>query len=172
MDPSPISKPELTIKLKTGKISTIAYIQFQGYFITSTHQYGINRGNTLQRVASHYLPVLCMIKMSTLQVTDAADVSELEQLAQDIASKTQEFMAVLRRNGCALPSHNPDTARNDSLPIEGTILQSKLMELTTELQALVQGPRLHVHNQVLAVRGPFFACWAAATADETLTTVV
>ncbi|KAI1203724.1 S-adenosyl-L-methionine-dependent methyltransferase [Nemania serpens] len=102
------------------------------------------------RVASHYLPVLCMIKMSTLQVTDAADVSELEQLAQDIASKTQEFMAVLRRNGCALPSHNPDTARNDSLPIEGTILQSKLMELTTELQALVQGPRLHVHNQVLA----------------------
>ncbi|CAJ2513883.1 Uu.00g020020.m01.CDS01 [Anthostomella pinea] len=87
--------------------------------------------------------------MSTFQVTDTA-VSELEQLAQDIASKTQEFLAVLRRNGCALPSHDPDTARNDSLPIEGTVLQRHLMELTTELQALVQGPRLHVHNQVLA----------------------
>ncbi|KAI1113334.1 O-methyltransferase [Nemania sp. NC0429] len=91
-----------------------------------------------------------MIKMSTLQVTDAADVSELEQLAQDIASKTQEFVAVLRRNGYALPSHDPDTARNDSLPVEGTVLQGDLMELTTELQALVQGPRLHVHNQILA----------------------
>ncbi|KAI0855864.1 S-adenosyl-L-methionine-dependent methyltransferase [Xylaria cubensis] len=102
------------------------------------------------RVASHYIPVLCMIKMSTLQVTDAADVSELEQLAQDIASKTQEFIAVLRRNSYALPSHDPGTARNDSLPIEGTILQRNLMELTTELQALVQGPRLYVHNQVLA----------------------
>ncbi|KAI0448080.1 S-adenosyl-L-methionine-dependent methyltransferase [Xylaria telfairii] len=102
------------------------------------------------RIARHYLPVLCMIKMSTLQVTDAADLSELEQLAQDIASKTQEFMAVLRQNGYALPSHDPNTTRNDSLPIEGTILQRNLMELTTELQALVQGPRLHVHNQVLA----------------------
>ncbi|KAI1746570.1 O-methyltransferase [Xylaria castorea] len=88
--------------------------------------------------------------MSTLQVTEATDVSELEQLAQDIASKTQEFMAVLCRNGYALPSHDPDTARNDSLPIEGTILQRNLMELTTELQALVQGPRLHVLNQILA----------------------
>lgn len=113
-----------------------------------------------------------MIKMSTVQVTDAAGVSELEQLAQDIASKTQEFMAVLRRNGYALPSHDPDATRNDSLPIQGTILQRDLMELTTELQALVLGPRLHVHNQILAVRNPFFACWAAATADETLTAIV
>ncbi|KAI1249470.1 hypothetical protein MGN70_009083 [Eutypa lata] len=81
---------------------------------------------------------------------DTTSVSELERLAQDIASKTQEFMTVLRRNGCALPSHDPGTPRNDALPLEATTLQSTLMELTTELQTLVQGPRLHVHNQILA----------------------
>ncbi|KAI1172932.1 O-methyltransferase [Nemania sp. FL0916] len=88
--------------------------------------------------------------MSTLQVTDAMDMSELEQLAHDITSKTQEFIAVLRRNGYSLPSHDPDIAGHDSLPIEANILQSNLMELTTELQTLVQGSRLHVHNQILA----------------------
>ncbi|KAK9415006.1 putative hydroxyindole o-protein [Seiridium unicorne] len=88
--------------------------------------------------------------MEPIQVNDTAGVSELERLAQDIASKTQEFMAVLRRNGCALPSHHPGTPRNDALPLEATTLQSTLMELTTELQTLVQGPRLHVHNQILA----------------------
>ncbi|KAI1092133.1 S-adenosyl-L-methionine-dependent methyltransferase [Rostrohypoxylon terebratum] len=90
------------------------------------------------------------IRMATSQVIDTVGVSQLEQLAQDIASKTQEFMIVLRRNGCALPSHDPGAPRNDALPPDATTLQSTLMELTTELQALVQGPRLHVHNQILA----------------------
>lgn len=103
--------------------------------------------------------------MATL---DTASVTELERLAQDIASKTQEFIAALRRTGCALPSHDPDAPRNDALPLEATTLQSTLMELTTELQTLVQGPRLHVHNQVLAVSSPFFAFgWQAVTIDKT-----
>lgn len=93
--------------------------------------------------------------MAALQ---ASDVSILERLAQDIASKTQEFTQFLRRNSCALPSHDPGTPRNHALPLGGTMLQSTLMELTTELQALVQGPRLYVHNQILAVSSPCFAC--------------
>lgn len=104
--------------------------------------------------------------MATSQVIDTVGVSQLEQLAQDIASKTQEFIAVLRRNGCALPSHDPGTPRNDALPLEGTMLQSTLMELTTELQALVQGPRLHVHNQILAVSSLSSAQRAAVTVDK------
>ncbi|KAH7316781.1 putative O-methyltransferase [Stachybotrys elegans] len=69
-------------------------------------------------------------------------------MAQDILSKTHEFMAALRRGDGALPSHDPDAPRNDALPLEATALQSDLMELTTELQALVQGPRLHHVNLV------------------------
>lgn len=95
--------------------------------------------------------------MASSQAIDAAGLSELERLAQDIASKTQEFIAVLRRDGGALPSHDPDAPRIDALPLEPRALQSNLMELTMELQTLVQGPRLHVHNQILAVRTPFFA---------------
>lgn len=117
----------------------------------------------MQHITEYYTPVLCKIRMATSQVIDAVDVSQLERLAQDIASRTQEFTAVLRRNGCALPSHDPDTPRNDTLPLEGTILQSTLMELTTELQALVQGPRLHMHNQILAVSSPFLCQRAAVT---------
>ncbi|KAI2607961.1 S-adenosyl-L-methionine-dependent methyltransferase [Hypoxylon sp. NC1633] len=101
-------------------------------------------------LAEHHTRILCKIRMTTSQVIDTVGASQLERLAQEIASKTQEFIAVLHRNGCALPSHDPGTPRNDALPLEGTILQSTLMELTTELQALVQGPRLHVHNQILA----------------------
>ncbi|KAF2687593.1 putative O-methyltransferase [Lentithecium fluviatile CBS 122367] len=84
-------------------------------------------------------------------MTKAAENScELERLAQDIAAKTKEFIAVLHKNGHALPSHDPGLPRNQSLPPAGVTLQTNLMELTTELQALVQGPRLHVHNQILA----------------------
>ncbi|EMR71355.1 putative hydroxyindole o- protein [Eutypa lata UCREL1] len=108
---------------------------------------GVTGFGTEQHITKHYTRVLCKIRMATF---DTTSVSELERLAQDIASKTQEFMTVLRRNGCALPSHDPGTPRNDALPLEATTLQSTLMELTTELQTLVQGPRLHVHNQILA----------------------
>ncbi|KAL5117424.1 hypothetical protein ACEQ8H_004740 [Pleosporales sp. CAS-2024a] len=78
------------------------------------------------------------------------EVTEVERLAQEIASKTQEYIVVLRKHGCAMPSHDPLTSRNESIPPVGVDLQTNLMELTTELQALIQGPRLHVHNQVLA----------------------
>ena len=82
------------------------------------------------------------------------ELSEMERLAEDIVFKTQEYIAVLRKHGCALPSHDPLASRNETVPLEGTDLQTNLMELTTELQALVQGPRLHVHNQILAVSSP------------------
>lgn len=87
----------------------------------------------------------------TAQAFSSTGVSELEQLAQEIASKTQEFTEALHRHGCALPSHDPRAPRNDALPAAAASLQSNLMELTTELQTLVLGPRLHVHNQILAV---------------------
>ncbi|KAI9904351.1 hypothetical protein N3K66_000880 [Trichothecium roseum] len=80
--------------------------------------------------------------MVAQQVLDSPGVSELEQLAQEIASKTQEFTEALRKHGCALPSHDPQAPRNDSLPVAATGLQRNLMELTTELQTLVLGPRI------------------------------
>ena len=92
--------------------------------------------------------------MATSQENNAAGSSELERLAQEVASKTQEYMTALRKNGCALPSHDPRAPSNDKLPLEATNLQSNIMALTMELQALVLGPRLHVHNQILAVSKP------------------
>lgn len=82
------------------------------------------------------------------------EISEVERLAQDVATKTQEYIAILRKHGCALPSHDPLASGNETIPLVGIDLQTNLMELTTELQALIQGPRLHVHNQVLAVSSP------------------
>jgi hypothetical protein len=79
------------------------------------------------------------------------ELSDLERLAQEILSKTQEYIAVLNKHGCAPPSHDPLAPRNETIPLAGTELRKNLMELTTALQALVQGPRLHVHNQILAV---------------------
>jgi hypothetical protein len=85
----------------------------------------------------------------------ATHVTEAERLAQEIAIKTQEYIAVLRKNAAALPSHDAAEATNDTLPLQGAALQNNLMELTTELQALIQGPRLYVQNQILAVRRPW-----------------
>lgn len=91
--------------------------------------------------------------MAELQATNSdKELSEVEKIAREISSKTQEYMAVLRGNGYALPSHDPNAGRNEALLAPARNLQAELMELTTNLQALVQGPRLHVHNQVLAVR--------------------
>lgn len=80
----------------------------------------------------------------------ATHMTEVERLAQDIASKTQKYVTILRENGAALPSHDAATPRNDTLPLAVTALQDELMELTTALQALIQGERMRADSSDLA----------------------
>jgi hypothetical protein len=72
-----------------------------------------------------------------------------ESVALQVASETKAYLAALRNENQENFPDGASIASNTSLDVSA--IQTRLMELTNELQFLIQGPRLYVHNQILSV---------------------
>ena len=77
------------------------------------------------------------------------DLSRAESVALQVASETKAYLAALRSENQENFLDGASIAFNTSL--DASAIQTRLMELTNELQFLIQGPRLYVHNQILSV---------------------
>lgn len=77
------------------------------------------------------------------------DLHEVHLLAEEIASKTKAYLEILHDNDHQTPPGG--TSNVSTTALAATAARTRLMELTTELQFLIQGPRLYVHNQILSV---------------------
>jgi hypothetical protein len=77
------------------------------------------------------------------------NLSRAESMALQIASETKAYLAAL----CSEDQENDFDGASiaSNTPLDASAIQTRLMELTNELQFLIQGPRLYVHNQILSV---------------------
>jgi hypothetical protein len=80
--------------------------------------------------------------------------SEIVRWSNIIAENTKIYDDYFVQNNLPSPSHGLETPANVPLPLEIQKARDTVMEATTELQALILGPVLHVHNQTFQVRLP------------------
>ncbi len=77
------------------------------------------------------------------------DLSRVESMALQIASETKAYLAALRSED--QENYSGGVSIASDTPLDASAIQTRLMELTNELQFLIQGPRIYVHNQILSV---------------------
>jgi hypothetical protein len=82
---------------------------------------------------------------------DAETQSPIARWSSIIAANTAIYDDYFRKNGLPTPSHGVETPPTIDLPAEIIEVRNKIVEATTELQALVQGPALYLQMQTFQV---------------------
>lgn len=80
-----------------------------------------------------------------------AKQNEIVNLANTIAENTKIYDDYFVENNLPTPSHGLETPASINLPPRIQKARETVMDASTELQALILGPVLHVHNETFQV---------------------
>lgn len=75
--------------------------------------------------------------------------SKAELMALQIALEAKAYLTTLRSEN--QENHSNEASVVANTPLDASAIQTRLIEVTNDLQFLIQGPRLYVHNQILSV---------------------